>query len=189
MSRVRLLKLTDVRVCRSKRGMYPLGGGQSQTIFFLPPMPKSEIDDIFSSKPKAKRSEAIAPSPSTSSVQKKRKKKKQVADADQPAGHSVNPTTKKRSIPETVIDPSIQILAAKQPATKKRSAPQTVIDPSTRIPVAKRAKKIPSQKSPSDIAGKEAEEAFKDSRGSGPRTLLGSACTIPRLNFNRPKNG
>lgn len=131
-------------------------------------MPKSEIDDIFSSKPKAKHSEAIAPSPSTSSVQKK-KKKKQVADADQPAGHSVNPTTKKRSIPETVIDPSIQILAAKQPATKKRSAPQTVIDPSTRIPAAKRAKKIPSQKSPSDIAGKEAEEAFKDSRGSGPR--------------------
>lgn len=188
MSRVRLLKLTDVRVCRSKRGMCPLGGGQSQTIFFLPPMPKSEIDDIFSSKPKAKHSEAIAPSPSTSSVQKK-KKKKQVADADQPAGHSVNPTTKKRSIPETVIDPSIQILAAKQPATKKRSAPQTVIDPSTRIPAAKRAKKIPSQKLPSDIAGKEAEEAFKDSRGSGPRTLLESAYTIPKLNFNRPKNG
>lgn len=152
------------------------------------PKPKSEIDDIFASKPKVKPSETITPSSSTSKVQKKKKQKKQVADAAQSAGHDLDPATKKRSIPETVIDPSTQILATKKPTTKKRLASEIMIDPSTRIPAAKRAKKIPSQKSPSNIAGKEAEEAFKDSRGSGPRTLLGLAHRIYGLIFNRPKN-
>ncbi|KIM85372.1 hypothetical protein PILCRDRAFT_817378 [Piloderma croceum F 1598] len=105
-------------------------------------MPKSEIDDIFASKGKAK---AIQPVASSSTASKRKKKKDK---------------GKKRGLE-----------AANEPMTKKRPAPETVVDPSTQIPSAKRAKvAITTSKKPGkQDSSKDDEDRFKDSRGSGPR--------------------
>ncbi|KAF7969232.1 hypothetical protein HWV62_27951 [Athelia sp. TMB] len=109
-------------------------------------MPKSEIDDIFASKGKGKPLEPTAsPSLTTQDKKRKKKKKKQVVDFPEQPVSDAKSTTKKRAAPETVIDPSIQVASVK------------------------RAKKEPSKRNPANDIAKEAEESFKDSRGSGPR--------------------
>jgi hypothetical protein len=128
-------------------------------------MPKSEIDDIFASKGKAKATQPVASS-STASGRKKKKDKK-----------------KKRDLEAAKID--------NEPMTKKRPAPETVVDPSIQIPSAKRAKvasttsKKPSKPSKQD-SSKDDEDRFKDSRGNGPRMLLLLFYVIPLIFTSRP---
>jgi len=112
-------------------------------------MQKSEIDDIFASKGKAK---AIQPVASSFTVpEKKRKRDKK----------------KRRDVEAAKIDNTV--------TTNKRPAPETIVDPSTCIPSAKRAKVAvtTTTKHPLKLGKKDGrkddEDRFKDSRGSGPR--------------------
>ncbi|KAF8844058.1 DUF1764-domain-containing protein [Paxillus ammoniavirescens] len=102
-------------------------------------MPASEIDDIFASKGKAN---IVSKSPSVRPSLPEKKKKKKKKALSTPVEES-----KKRSAPETVVDPSVQSVF------KKR---------------LKSASSNPTQPSFKDQL-KEDEERFKDSRGSGPR--------------------
>lgn len=108
------------------------------------------IDDIFDSKGKSASLQPLA----SSSKQPDKKKKKD----------------KKKKRTEEPSDPE------PKPLSKKRRVPETVVDPSTTIPSAKRAKvaaapsqKVQKPKKKDD--SKEEEDRFKDSRGSGPRTF------------------
>lgn len=121
-------------------------------------MPASEIDDIFASKGK----KSSLPVPSTSSSQppseklKIRKKKKSPKQKDQvtneqptaEAEKSSKSSATKRRIPETVLDPS-----APAKTKGKPNAPSS----ETSVPKAKKRK-----------LGKDEEERFRDSRGTGP---------------------
>jgi hypothetical protein len=128
-------------------------------------MAKSEIDDIFASKGKAKVNQPVASS-STAPAKRKRDKKKK---PDVEAAKIGNEVT-----------------------TKKRPAAETIVDPSTRIPGAKRAKlAIPASKKPlksiKKDSGKGDEDRFKDSRGSGSRKYTLSLSITTPLNFvSRP---
>ncbi|KAI0322686.1 hypothetical protein OF83DRAFT_1048782 [Amylostereum chailletii] len=119
----------------------------------------SEIDDIFASKDKAKPS---SPVPSSSAVfaappaKKKKKQKKRKRDlADSEAGPSTHrhdeTPPQARPVPETVVDPSVQIVA-----------------PSKRPRIDKGASVLTAKKKPVKT-DKDDEARFKDSRGSGPR--------------------
>ncbi|KIJ21617.1 hypothetical protein PAXINDRAFT_123590 [Paxillus involutus ATCC 200175] len=108
-------------------------------------MPASEIDDIFASKGKANivsKSPPIRPS----FPEKKKKKKKKASST--PVEESTSLSSKKRSAPETVVDPSVQSVFKK----RLKSA----------------ASSNPTQPSSKDQF-KEGEERFKDSRGFGSR--------------------
>ena len=111
----------------------------------------SEIDDIFASKGKQKQ-------PPLLSSEKKKKKKKKKADPLPPKADVVAPTSKKRPLPETVVDTSDRL-----PAPSKRhkgaAAPPPADDSS------KKSKKADKKKA-------EADADFKDSRGSDSRMLL-----------------
>ncbi|PPR03154.1 hypothetical protein CVT26_008005 [Gymnopilus dilepis] len=108
----------------------------------------SEIDDIFASKGKQKQ-------PPLLSSEKKKKKKKKKADPPSPKADVVAPTSKKRPLPETVVDTSDRL-----PGPSKRhkgsAAPPPADDSS------KKSKKVDKKKA-------EADEDFKDSRGSDSR--------------------
>lgn len=121
-------------------------------------MPKSEIDDIFASKGKAKAIQPVASSSSAAPEIKGQKKKKK--SQAEPIDNDAKSTT------------------------KKRPAPETVIDPSTQLPSAKRAKIVAAKKQPAKDADQEAKDTFKDSRGSGPRASIGSA-SFALLTFYR----
>jgi hypothetical protein len=123
-------------------------------------MPKSEIDDIFASKGKAK---AIQPVASSSTASKRRRRK-----------------DKEKKLEAANID--------NEPITKKRPAPETVVDPSTQIPSAKRAKvaSATSKKPSKQVSSKHDEDRFKDSRGSGPRMLLSLFYIIQLIFASRP---
>ncbi|EIM92552.1 uncharacterized protein STEHIDRAFT_46745 [Stereum hirsutum FP-91666 SS1] len=109
-------------------------------------MPASEIDDIFSSKGKAKVPQPVASS-STAPPKKKKKDKKRKREVDPPSDDP-KPSKPKRAIPETIVDPSAQLAVSAPPAKRP-----------------KKAKSTEAVKA----AGKESEARFKDSRGTGPR--------------------
>lgn len=107
----------------------------------------TDIDDIFASKAKAK---AIQPIASPSTTPEKRKK-----------------STKKKCVVETAK-------TVNEVTTKKRAIPETVVDPSSHLPSSKRVKvsvttasKRLSKHGTNNANGD--EDWFKDSRGSGPR--------------------
>ena len=104
----------------------------------------TDIDDIFASKAKAK---AIQPITSPSEKRKKSTKNKCVVET----AKTVNGvTTKKRAIPETVVDPSSRL-----PSSKRVKVSVTT--------TSKRLSKHGTNNADGD------EDRFKDSRGSGPR--------------------
>lgn len=111
----------------------------------------SEIDDIFASKGSTKVKAASAPncSPAAPKKEKKDKRKKSkpiVATADL----QDNPVpTKKRPLPETIVDPSTL-----PTATKRRNT-----DAGAAAPV----------KRPKTKTYFKEEKQFRDSRGTGPR--------------------
>lgn len=119
-------------------------------------MIKSEIDDIFASKGKAKVIQPIASSSNTAPEKKRKKEKKKKKRRDGggdevpvPEGKS---NTKKRPAPETVVDPSTNLSSVKK-AKVAMAVPQNAAKPKAR------------QKD----AAREDEVRFKDSRGNGPR--------------------
>jgi ribosomal protein L12E/L44/L45/RPP1/RPP2 len=126
-------------------------------------MARSEIDDIFASKNKQKpASSSTHPQVSQDAAKKvlkqqkkNKKRKRESAQKDQPLDDTSeqNRPTKHR-VPETVIDPSLVPAA---PVKRTKSAP------SANSQSAKKTKKKED---------KEDEERFKDSRGTGPSTLL-----------------
>ena len=109
----------------------------------------SEIDDIFSSKAKAKQ-------------------KKKHSSTFLPESKSVESSSKKRPLPETVVDTSSD-LSKRRKKDSILLLPETVVDTSANISgPSKRRKKdrIPNKSSKS----KESEPTdFADSRGSGDR--------------------
>ncbi|KXN89888.1 hypothetical protein AN958_04892 [Leucoagaricus sp. SymC.cos] len=105
----------------------------------------SEIDDIFTSKGKAKAVPSLDPSLPVSKKKKKDKKKKPTADVTPAA----LPPAIKRPLPETVVDPS------SVPAPKKRHRVDNDLPARAKRPKTKKNSKE--------------EEQFKDSRGTGPR--------------------
>ncbi|KAK7694542.1 hypothetical protein QCA50_001728 [Cerrena zonata] len=123
-------------------------------------MPASEIDDIFASKGKA-----TAPSSSqpADAPKKKKKKAKKITEAQEQAPPSAKRkrndhestdehTSTKRRVPETVLDPSVQLAAPLKGNSKSDTSKFSRPRPSIKArPV------------------KEDEERFKDSRGTGPR--------------------
>lgn len=132
-------------------------------------MPASEIDDIFSSKGKAKVSQPVASS-STAPPKKKKKDKKRKREVDPPSDEP-KPSKPKRTIPETIIDPSVQLAASAPPAKRP-----------------KKAKSTEAVKA----AGKESEARFKDSRGTGPSIpapLLPSICVTISFQDVRRRKG
>lgn len=102
----------------------------------------SEIDDIFASKGKQKVKPAD-PAPTATDNNKKKKKKKKKKPETAPVEEASS--SKKRPVPETVVDTSVQIPQKRQ---KVRPAPE---------------KATKSKKEQED------EQDFKDSRGTGPR--------------------
>ncbi|KDQ63779.1 hypothetical protein JAAARDRAFT_29819 [Jaapia argillacea MUCL 33604] len=128
-------------------------------------MPKSEIDDIFAgagkAKGKAKVVEPVASSSSSAGVEAKKRKKKDggaattidVDESKSPDAQSKQ--SKKRPAPETIVDPSSRLVAV---ASAKRSKLEKAADS---FEVAKKRKVKQDSK--------EAEDRFKDSRGSGHR--------------------
>ncbi|KAF8578227.1 DUF1764-domain-containing protein [Ramaria rubella] len=139
-------------------------------------MPSTEIDAIFASKAlpaHAGKSSSLTKSggkaktdDDTSSVVKKKSKKK-----------------KKKSIPEqedrdllnshAIASTSVTAIASK----RKRTEPETIIDPSTPAAPSKRSKTayiLQADAAPSSFVKKKAtsrneDEQFRDSRGTGPR--------------------
>jgi len=125
-------------------------------------MAKSEIDDIFASKGKAK---AIQPVASSSAASKRKDKEK------------------KRGVNAAKDD--------NKPMMTKRPAPETVFDPSTQIHSTKRAKVASTtskklSKPGKHDKGKDDEDRFKDSRGSGPRMLPSLHYVIQLIFAPRP---
>ncbi|RXW24800.1 hypothetical protein EST38_g1065 [Candolleomyces aberdarensis] len=111
----------------------------------------SEIDAIFASKGKA-RAKAIDPQPAEAPAlkpSKKKKKAKKNKSDPQPVTEDAPATSKKRPAPETIVDPSVQISQKRQ---------------KTELPSEQGAKQKSKPKK-----NKEEEEAFRDSRGTGPR--------------------
>lgn len=86
----------------------------------------SEIDDIFASKGKAKAKAAPPPDFSVTAEKKKKKKKdKKKKPRAAPALVELkgNPaSTKKRPLPETIVDPSVLPASAKRPRTDANAA-------------------------------------------------------------------
>lgn len=140
-------------------------GARSLSSYFFSSMPVSEIDAIFASKGKA----AVAPpKPSSSSSAQPEQKKKKKKDKEKAA---------KRKRDDADADDA----APSKPP--KRQVPETVFDPSAGLPSAKATKPAKVDKSASSVVkqkkpkkDREEEQRFKDSRGTGPRTLY-----IPRL--------
>ena len=114
-------------------------------------MPTSEIDDIFSAKGKAKAVESLLPLPPDVKKEKKKKKRKDKHHAGEQT-NEIEPSSqpKKRSFPETVVDPSFKSSSSSKRPKLDASAPSRLIKPSH----------------------KEDEDHFKNSRGSGPRMFL-----------------
>lgn len=120
-------------------------------------MPASEIDDIFASKGKAIYSSLPADAP-----KKKKKKAKKTNEAQEQPPPSTKRkrndhestdehTSIKRRVPETVLDPSVQLAAPLKGNSKSDTSKSSRPRPSIKArPV------------------KEDEERFKDSRGTGP---------------------
>lgn len=114
----------------------------------------SEIDDIFASKSKT------VPSPSTSVSLLKTKKK-----------------AKKAKLASAHDDPPHASSSAITPASKKRPPPETVVDTSANVPSLKRQKKETGpgkgrvRQSTKSTLSEPNGGLFKDSRGSGARTL------------------
>ncbi|RDB28914.1 Uncharacterized protein C6G9.01c [Hypsizygus marmoreus] len=108
----------------------------------------SEIDDIFSSRAKAKIVQAVA---STSSLPEKKKKHKDKKRKREPVDDPPASLSKSRPLPETVIDTSALVLNGKRQKTDRGGATAKAVQPSMKHP---------------DRAD---ESRFKDSRGSGPR--------------------
>lgn len=119
-------------------------------------MPASEIDDIFAASKKGKVL-LSPPVPSTSKVHEKEKQKKSAKKRKREAEAKPTPDEPqseqlvKKRVPETVIDPSLQLAASSSQRSKQSKAER----PSE---VKKKAK-----------VDREEEERFKDSRGTGPR--------------------
>ena len=128
-------------------------------------MPPSEIDDIFAAKGKVKSLPSSKSSLKPDSVTKKSPKKKRKREAAQEDAIDAKEHDRpvKRKVPETIVDPSASLPASGK--TKKSAQVEE------REPVAKRPKKKED---------KEAEERFKDSRGTGPSTVN----ILPSLNIS-----
>lgn len=108
----------------------------------------SEIDDIFASKGKTKELPPVPGSSlSVSKQKKKHKKKKSKIDVTEDTPKENAPASKKRPLPETIVDPSIHSNNPKRHRT----------DPSS---LSKRSKSKKDTKE---------ESQFKDSRGDGQR--------------------
>ncbi|EKM60950.1 uncharacterized protein PHACADRAFT_24178 [Phanerochaete carnosa HHB-10118-sp] len=121
-------------------------------------MPASEIDDIFAASKEGATAKS-APQPSTSQAPEKEKQKKKSvkkrkrgaegkSTADE--SESAEQPAKKR-VPETVVDPSLQ-LAASLKKRSKQPKPEQLTETKNKPKV-----------------DREEEERFKDSRGTGPR--------------------
>lgn len=123
-------------------------------------MPASEIDDIFSSKPKGKAKAALLPAPTIPSTEpsKKSKKKKNDAKRKREADDEANSQSAKRRLPETVLDPSVH----PQPTASKVVPPKSIR--------AAKLQKLAVGGATTNKSKKQEEELFKDSRGTGPRT-------------------
>jgi len=119
-------------------------------------MPASEIDDIFaSSKGKARAPHPPQPSTSTALPPKKKKSKvlKRRRDVDDEDELDSQPKTLTKSrVPETIVDPSEGLTASNSNHPQPPKVSQ-----STKAPPKKRK------------VEREAEQRFKDSRGSGSR--------------------
>ncbi|KAI0348644.1 DUF1764-domain-containing protein [Trametopsis cervina] len=120
-------------------------------------MPRSEIDDIFATKGKHaslkdSSSSVTTQKPDTSAKKSSKKKRKREVAKEEKAVDDKEDQERpaKRKIPETVVDPSIEISAPKK---QERSARPSKLE-------AVKSKK-------KDNKGE--EEKFKDSRGTGPR--------------------
>lgn len=129
----------------------------------------SEIDDIFAAKGAKGKGKAVdQPVPSTSTTVAPKKKKKgkkkpvdsaehtRLASADDQDGE---PSSKKRPVPETFIDPSVHIPNPKRVKVTDDAA-------KVKVKVKKGAEKE-----------KDDQQRFTDSRGSGPRKLVVSPST------------
>ncbi|KAI0732289.1 DUF1764-domain-containing protein [Fomitopsis betulina] len=122
-------------------------------------MPASEIDDIFSSKPKGKAKAALLPAPTIPSTEpsKKSKKKKNDAKRKREADDEANSQSAKRRLPETVLDPSVH----PQPTASKVVPPKSIR--------AAKLQKLAVGGATTNKSKKQEEALFKDSRGTGPR--------------------
>jgi len=112
-------------------------------------MPASEIDDIFASRGKGyvvSKNTQVFPSLPEKKIKKKKNKKSSPAEKEAPSPSSIS-------------------ILSGPGSSKKRSAPETVVDPSIQSVPKKRLKSAGFSKDQS----KGDEERFKDSRGSGPR--------------------
>jgi hypothetical protein len=142
---------------------------------FLARTNMSEIDDIFTSKDKSK----TVPSPSTSVSLLKAKKK-----------------AKKPKLVSAHEDPAHASSSAITPASKKRPPPETVVDTSANLPSLKRQKK---ETGPGKVRVRQTTKSdlsepngglFKDSRGSGARTLWSHIFRVYlMLPLSRPNDG
>lgn len=138
---------------------------------FSSPMPKSEIDDIFASKGKAKPGPSIAStstaSPPPEKKKKKKDKKRQREEDVAPVAAAPEAKVARKAVPETIVDPSLGIASTASSAKQLRSAR-----------TAEGAPKVKKAKTSKADAGREDEERFKDSRGTGPRESRRHACYI-----------
>ncbi|GJE86010.1 DUF1764 domain-containing protein [Phanerochaete sordida] len=118
-------------------------------------MPASEIDDIFASKKQGAAAKPVA-GPSSSKApakqeKKSSKKRKREAAGKSAAGEQSAEQPAKKRVPETVVDPSLQLVASSAKRSKQ--------------PKAER----PAEAQKKAKVSREDEERFKDSRGTGPR--------------------
>lgn len=129
-------------------------------------MPASEIDDIFASKKQGAAAKPVA-GPSSSKApakqeKKSSKKRKREAAGKSAAGEQSAEQPAKKRIPETVVDPSLQLVASSAKRSKQ--------------PKAER----PAEAQKKAKVSREDEERFKDSRGTGPSMSL---TTVNGLNM------
>lgn len=106
----------------------------------------SEIDDIFSSKAKAKQKKKLS--------------------------STLLPESKKRPLPETVVDTSPDLSKRRKKdsiPSKKPPSPETVVDTSADIPGPSKRRKKDSIPNKASKSKKSEATDFADSRGSGDR--------------------
>ncbi|KAH9946785.1 hypothetical protein B0H21DRAFT_693024 [Amylocystis lapponica] len=117
-------------------------------------MPASEIDDIFASSKGKKAPVPLISQPSTSQSPSSKKKKKDAR-------------LKRKRDSDAEDGPS-----DKQPG--KCRVPETILDPSASLPISSKAKPVTIPKATSSAlktkkVERDAEQRFKDSRGTGSR--------------------
>lgn len=121
--------------------------------FFL----MGEIDDIFSGKSAAKGKTKEPEAKPVQEPKKKKKKSKKAATVEKPAAEleEDKPELEPEDVPASITG-------------TKRKIPETVVDPS--LEVEGKAKKSKTSKKEKKSAGVDSDdERFRDSRGTGPR--------------------